>query len=184
MLPQQPDPARLQLLLNEIHEWEVRNVEPYDKAILTLSSGALALSLTFTKDLVPPEVAQATIILYLAWGLFVLSLGTNIYAFINTLRTFPKQRVFAEAVFKDCTKTPEDFKVYMKHLHTVIERFNTYQGIFFLCGMLAFTTYVIINYEARTRAAHHAQASIATTAKPPVPTAAPVSSPPTKKPAN
>jgi hypothetical protein len=182
MQGQQPNPAALAEHLKSVAEWESRNIEPYDKAILTLSSGALALSLTFSKDLVAPELAQANVILYLSWILFVLSLGTNIYAFLNTLRTIPKHRAFLDDVFKHCKKTPADYEEFVRETYVTIEVFNTCQGIFFLCGMLAFTTYVIINYQARICAAHHAPVPTAITAQPPAPTLAPASSPPIKNP--
>jgi hypothetical protein len=167
MQGQQPDPERLKAKLAEINAWEQRNVEPYDKAILTLSSGALALSLTFIKDLVPPEIAQENWILYLAWVLFVLSLSTNIIGFIYTLRSFVPQRRFVEDVYKHCTKTETQFSQFLKDLNYKVDLFNVFQGIFFLCGMVAFTTYVIINFEAHSRTAHQSKPPVVMPVAPP-----------------
>jgi hypothetical protein len=166
MIRQQPDPIKLEAKIKELKEWEVRNAEPYDKAILTLSSGALALSLTFIKDLVPPELALANLILYLAWVLFVLSLGTNITGFIYTLKLFPRQRKFAEAVYKHCIKTEDQYNVFFEKINAHVDRFNMWQGIFFLAGMVAFTVYVIINHAAHANSVHQSTTTVSIAAKP------------------
>ncbi|MBN4079518.1 hypothetical protein JYT26_02645 [Beggiatoa alba] len=48
--------------------------ESYDKLILTLSGGALALSITFLKDIIGSNEISYPLLLLIAWGLFVLSL--------------------------------------------------------------------------------------------------------------
>jgi hypothetical protein len=164
MQGQQPNDDALKVALTEIQEWEKRNVEPYDKAILTLSSGALALSLTFIKDLVPPEIAQLNWILYLAWVLFVISLATNISGFIYALLSFPTQRRCAQDVYKHCTKSEDQFEALLKKVNKMVDLFNVSQGVFFLAGMMAFTAYVIINHQAHSNAVHHTAVPAAMTA--------------------
>ena len=51
---------RLDQATKQINESEINNAVPLDKAILTISSAALALSLTFSKDIVPLKTAVAT----------------------------------------------------------------------------------------------------------------------------
>ena len=48
--------------------------ESYDKLIITLSGGALALSITFLKDIIGSSEINYPSLLLIAWGLFVLSL--------------------------------------------------------------------------------------------------------------
>lgn len=48
--------------------------ESYDKLIITLSAGALALSITFLKDIIGSSEINHPLLLLFAWGLFVLSL--------------------------------------------------------------------------------------------------------------
>lgn len=48
--------------------------ESYDKAVMALSSGALAVSLTFLHDIVPHPRASSVFLLGAAWLLLVLSL--------------------------------------------------------------------------------------------------------------
>jgi hypothetical protein len=49
--------------------------ESYDKLIITLSGGSLALSITFLKDIIGSNQINHPILLLIAWGLFVLSLA-------------------------------------------------------------------------------------------------------------
>lgn len=48
--------------------------ESYDKLIITLSGGSLALSITFLKDIIGTKEVHYPFLLLIAWGLFVLSL--------------------------------------------------------------------------------------------------------------
>jgi len=48
--------------------------ESYDKLIITLSGGSLALSITFLKDIIGSNEICYPFLLLAAWGLFVLSL--------------------------------------------------------------------------------------------------------------
>ncbi|MCF6362764.1 MAG: hypothetical protein L3J88_05355 [Gammaproteobacteria bacterium] len=49
--------------------------ESYDKLIIMLSGGSLALSITFLKDIIGSNQINHPILLLIAWGLFVLSLA-------------------------------------------------------------------------------------------------------------
>ena len=48
--------------------------ESYDKLIIMLSGGSLALSITFLKDIIGSNEINFPLLLLIAWGLFVLSL--------------------------------------------------------------------------------------------------------------
>jgi len=50
--------------------------ENYDKLIITLSGGALALSLVFLKDVIKENQIQEPILLIAAWGFFIASLAS------------------------------------------------------------------------------------------------------------
>ncbi len=50
--------------------------DSYDKLVVTLSGGALALSITFLKDIVSLKDAEFVWMLILSWSLFILSLAS------------------------------------------------------------------------------------------------------------
>jgi hypothetical protein len=55
--------------------------DSYDKAILTLSSGALALSVGFIKDVVPLKSAIYLPVLFTAWAAFVVAILLTVISF-------------------------------------------------------------------------------------------------------
>jgi hypothetical protein len=53
----------------------------FDKSVLTLSSGALGLSLSFIKDIVPLNHAMWLLLLYLSWSLFGLCIVLTVLSY-------------------------------------------------------------------------------------------------------
>ena len=67
-------------------EAEQKGAQQFDKAILTLTAGALAISLTFIKNIAPHPKAWTIIFLALAWFTFIVSL-------LSTLQETHKMRI-------------------------------------------------------------------------------------------
>jgi hypothetical protein len=61
----------------------------YDKAILTMSGGSLALSLTFIEKIAPSPLAWSLWFLFVAWLLLILSVLLGIYARAASQRAIP-----------------------------------------------------------------------------------------------
>jgi hypothetical protein len=83
---QQEDDGQLRQQLystarTELLERQFSNSEAYDKAILTLSSGFLALSLTFIKDLVSPGTIRVTGLLYASWIVLTAAIISTVLSF-------------------------------------------------------------------------------------------------------
>ncbi len=66
----------------ELFRRETLNSDAYDKAILTYSSGALALSIGFLKDFAVTSESQNLWILFTSWALFVVAIFSTIIAFL------------------------------------------------------------------------------------------------------
>ncbi|MCH9691143.1 MAG: hypothetical protein K0U59_03625 [Gammaproteobacteria bacterium] len=66
----------------ELYKRELSNSEAYDKAILSLSSAGLAISLTFIKFIVPLDKAVHLVFLKSSWILFLLSVTFVICSFL------------------------------------------------------------------------------------------------------
>jgi hypothetical protein len=58
--------------------------EQYDKAIITLSSGGLAISLTLIKDVFPVERMSSPCWLVATWFLFCGSIISTVMSFLTT----------------------------------------------------------------------------------------------------
>ena len=71
-------------------EMEVRSAESFDKAMITLSAGALGLSITFLHDIAPhPRLIW---LLWIAWGGFILSLLSTLLSFLLSQWACRRQR--------------------------------------------------------------------------------------------
>jgi hypothetical protein len=69
---------------------QVKLGESYDKLIITLSGGALALSITFLKDIVTLNNIVYPLLLISAWGLFVISLSCILGEILFGIKAYKK----------------------------------------------------------------------------------------------
>lgn len=78
---------------------QISNSENFDKAILSLSTGLLGLSLAFIKDIVKFDNADLKFILVLSWYCLAFSIISTIMSFITSQLGIKKQLVFAEKYY-------------------------------------------------------------------------------------
>src|ERR1700687_2383036 len=103
------DDPNLRAVLNKIGEFENLNAGAHDRVILTLAGAALALSLTFTHDLVPVAMARNQWALLTAWGGLVLTLGINVGGYMLSLMNARAQIRLAYDVWRDKKQKPAAF---------------------------------------------------------------------------
>jgi hypothetical protein len=136
---------RQQLYANartELLERQFSNSEAYDKAILTLSSGFLALSLTFIKDIVPRAQLSHTWLLYLSWGTLAAAILCTVVSFRVSNAAIEAQlhrahRYFIERDEDAFKKTP---------LAKLVEGLNVSSGLAFIVGVVLTAVFVISNF--------------------------------------
>lgn len=71
---------------------ERETAQQFDKSILTLSAGALALSVTFIDKIAPHPKENSLFFLVSAWGLFCLSLLITLVSFLSSQAACRTQR--------------------------------------------------------------------------------------------
>lgn len=81
----------------ELNEAEAEQIRSFDKSILTLSAGALGLSLTFIKDVVPKFGPCTSWSLYVGWACFVVSLLLTLSSFQISALAIRRQRAILDA---------------------------------------------------------------------------------------
>jgi hypothetical protein len=118
------------------------NSENYDKSILTLSSAALGISITFISTVIELRYA-------IYKGLLFLSLAFFCFAIINTIYSF----IISQTGIKFELKRAE--KYYLKNVDRVISTKNKYakyvdcqniaSGILFVFGIISFLVFMYIN---------------------------------------
>ena len=112
----------------------------YDKLIITLSGGALALSLTFLKDIVKQSPIRSPIYLISSWGLFILSLTCVLGSLLFGIAAYKKAIDQVDA----CTIYKENPGGLFSKVTTVLHYAGT---VFLLTGLVLITIFIYSNME-------------------------------------
>ena len=86
-------------LKEDINKRDLSNSESFDKAILSLSSAGLAISLSFIKFIVPIEDAIYILCLYIAWICFGFAIISTILSLMASQSGLDKQLKIAECYY-------------------------------------------------------------------------------------
>ena len=97
------DPEKLYELYvkeeEDLSKRDLSNVENLDKAILSLSSAGLGLSLVFIKNVVELSKANHVWVLYGSWLMFVLAITSTLLSYLFGQCALNKQREFNEKYY-------------------------------------------------------------------------------------
>lgn len=118
------------------------NSEKYDNAILTLSTGVLAISLAFIKDIVPLANSQYVVLLIISWCAFGASIVSTLVSFALSQVAIKRQLDYAEKYYL------EEKEEYLskKNCPAILTEFVNYaSGILFIAGIATTICFVSIN---------------------------------------
>ena len=115
---------------NEIHDKfreellkrQLSNNEGYDKAILSLSSAGLALSLTAIRFIVPLESAEYLWAIKLSWGLFLVTIIFSLAAYLVGNQAISKQLEIAERYYVDSFVSAQTEKNKYQKLNALLRK--------------------------------------------------------------
>jgi hypothetical protein len=118
------------------------SIREFDKAILTLSAGLLALSLAFIKDVVPLAVAIKLAFLFWSWALFGACIMFTLVSFIASQKAFQRSQEIAYCYYIEQKHKIRD----APHWPLLVTRYLTYgAGICFVVGLGLTLAFTIIN---------------------------------------
>ena len=83
----------------DLSKRELSNVENLDKAVLSLSSAGLGLSLVFIRNVVELAEASHLWLLHLSWLMFVLAITSTLLSYLFGQHALKKQREFIEKYY-------------------------------------------------------------------------------------
>jgi hypothetical protein len=86
-------------LVADIRKRQISASENFDKSVLTLSSGGLAVSLGFLKDFVPIGEASAPWMLYISWSGLTAATVLTMLSFLASARAQAYQQEAGEAYY-------------------------------------------------------------------------------------
>jgi len=121
---------------------QLSNSERFDNAILSLSTGALGISIVFIKDIVPIKTAQNILLLKISWWLFGLSIISTVVSFVASQAGIRTQLKFAEHYY--LLKQEEYLK--KKNFSSLINDFLNYMsGAIFIVAVILTIIFVSSN---------------------------------------
>lgn len=121
--------------------------EQFDQAMITLSSGGLALSLTIIKDLFLPNKLIAPWLLISIWILFTLSIVVTVISFLTSQKGMSKQIEYFE-------KYVEGDESYKDKKNIFVEAtiwLNRFSGGLFLAAVICLTIFSVINFNSKVK---------------------------------
>jgi len=121
---------------------QLSNSEKFDNAILTLSTGALAISLAFIKDIVPLKMAQNLWLLTASWWLFGFSIISTLVSFAASQLGISRQLKYAEEYYLN----KRDEYLEKRNYPAILTEFLNYSsGILFIAAIIVTICFVSSN---------------------------------------
>ena len=115
-------------------EAERQAAESFDKSLITLSSGALALTVPFIRFLAPNPTALC--LLFVAWGGFILALLTILFSILVSQGALRKQRDILDELYRHNADAAQK-----NRLADVTNALNTASIVLFVGGVLMFALF-------------------------------------------
>ncbi|MDA7742177.1 hypothetical protein N8865_01015 [Francisellaceae bacterium] len=117
---------------------QLSNNEGYDKAILSLSSAGLGLSLTAIKFVIPLNEAVKLWVLEVSWVFFLLTIICSLYAYIVSNQAISRQLEIQEDYYINrSSKAQTEINAYSKRNSFL----NIATGVLFTCAILLILTH-------------------------------------------
>lgn len=125
---------------------QLSNSENFDKAILTLSTAALGISLTFTKYVVPLQSAAYLWTLRLSWVLFTLAIISTLCSFLLSQCGIKTQLRHAEKYYLE---RKDEFLAKGNRAARYTERAAYASAILFVGAIILLVLFVSLNSQGR-----------------------------------
>ncbi|MYB63150.1 hypothetical protein F4X73_00545 [Candidatus Poribacteria bacterium] len=123
----------------DLSKRDLSNVENLDKAILSLSSAGLGLSLVFIRNVVKLAEASHVWVLYTSWVIFVIAITSTLMSYLFGQSALNKQRIINEKYYLE---GDEDAGKQMPFA-SKITRFLSYVSVVTYIAAVSFTAIFI-----------------------------------------
>jgi hypothetical protein len=119
--------------------------DSFDKSMLTLSSGALGVSLAVIKDLVPLGQALWKSLLLTSWIAFALCITTTVVSFLLSIAAVKKHRELLDRMYEE--KKGELANAVPTAWNKSVWFCTRIALVFFLTGLLCTMIFVVVNVQ-------------------------------------
>ena len=122
--------------------------EKYDHWLISLSAGALAISLTFIKDIAPNPDKSTIIYLILSWLFLLISILSSVYSLLTSQSAIRRAREILDDNYENNDKS-NNSKPDNKYAKTT-NFLNHFSMLSFTLGVILLCTFSIINMYERS----------------------------------
>lgn len=134
-------------VIAELKNSMLYSISKFDEQSLVISGGALALTLTFIKDIVPLEDSSGIVLLYISIGSFSLAI---LIGFIAHILSAEASGSIIKGISESETGKPVDLdKIKQSEKTNKIVTFNRFITCFIAVGIITMSSYSIINLNKR-----------------------------------
>ncbi len=136
---------------NDLAELKAESIRSYDQALLTLSGGALGLSIAFIENLTtrPPSVP---VVLVCAWILLTLALFSTLLSFYSSQIAFKKEIEDLDVKHSKTITQNNKASLYHRaiewltdHSNKATETLNRLSALFFIVGIIFLVWFSSVN---------------------------------------
>ncbi|MEZ0150394.1 MAG: hypothetical protein AB9Q19_13940 [Candidatus Reddybacter sp.] len=137
-----PDHDSYRQFCEEINKRMLSNNEAFDKAILSLSSAGLGLSLTFFKFVVPADKACHIDLLERGWYFFLGAIVSTLISFVVSQQAQKKEIEHAEKYYLEGL---DEYGNKNNPASNLTEALNILSGILFIVALVSIVSFVTEN---------------------------------------
>ena len=119
-----------------------QSYQQFDKAILTLSSSGLGVSIIFLRDILPLEQITDYCFLIASWILFTISIICTLISFLASQYAYGEQLKLIDAYF---LKKDSDALANKNRFAQITEGLNIFAAVFFILAVISTIMFVSIN---------------------------------------
>ncbi len=119
-----------------------QSYQQFDKAILTLSSGGLGVSIIFLRDILPFEQITDYSFLIASWVLFALSITCTLISFLASQYAYDEQLELINIYFLN---KDSDALTKKNRFAQITGGLNIFAAIFFILAVIGTIMFVSIN---------------------------------------
>ena len=131
-------------------EAEKESAQQFDKAILTLSAGAFAISITFIRQIAPTPKEWTLFFLFIGWVAFILSMLSTLYSFLKSQEACTRQREILEKEYFDTKKENQDINNAKEDIQNraarLTKNLNYASIVLFVIGVFSLAIFSISNF--------------------------------------
>ena len=137
------EPADYTEAKRQVAEGPLSGAQQHDKAILTLSAGALALSVTFVEKIAAKPDPDTYFLLAWSWGLFVASIVSTILSFQSSMLAYRRHDKILDTLF---SLEETDSNKLKNHWVYVTLTLNLVSLVLFVAGTVLLLAYSYENF--------------------------------------